>query len=111
MIKAGIVKALLSQSGLSIDSENIAQALRSDKTLDKYEAALAADCILKVCHEIKLDHKEENVIKLCLITNLSDAVEIGDPPVFYTALSFLHGCNKSFYEGTMISLTTYSSSI
>jgi len=45
MIEAGIVKALLSQSGLSIDNENIAQALPSDKTLDKYEAALAADCI------------------------------------------------------------------
>ena len=43
--------------------------------------------------------------------NSSDAVEIGDSPVFYTALSFLHGFNKSFYEGTMIYLTTYSSSI
>ena len=43
--------------------------------------------------------------------NLSDAVEIGDSPVFYTALSFLQRFNKSFYEGTMISLTMYSLSI
>lgn len=69
MIEAGIVKALLSQSGLSIGNEKIAQALPSNKTLYRYEAALAADCILKVCHEIKLDHEEENVIKLCLITD------------------------------------------
>jgi len=53
MIEDGIVKALLSQSSLSIDNKKIAQALLSDKTLDKYEAVLAADCILKVCYKIK----------------------------------------------------------
>ena len=29
----------------------------------------------------------------------ADDIEIGDSPVFYTALTFLHGFNKSFYEG------------
>ena len=43
MIEADIVKALLSQSGLSLDNKSIAQAVPSDKTLDKYKAALAAD--------------------------------------------------------------------
>lgn len=43
--------------------------------------------------------------------NLSNVVDIGDSPVFYIALSFLRWFKKSFYEGTMISLTTYSSSI
>ena len=64
-----VVKALSSQSGFSIDNEKIAQVLPSDKTLDKYAAALVVACILRVCHNIKLDHEKENVIMLCLITD------------------------------------------
>ena len=69
MIEAGVVKAFLSQVGLDIGNQQIAQFLPSDKTFDKYETELAADCILKVCYEIKLDHDGERVIKLCLITD------------------------------------------
>ena len=45
MIEAGIVKALFSQVGLDIGNQQIARALPSGKTSDKYEIELAADCV------------------------------------------------------------------
>ena len=33
--------------------------------------------------------------------DLTEDIEVSDSPVFYTALSFLHGFNKTFYEGML----------
>ena len=33
--------------------------------------------------------------------DLTDDIEVGDSPVIYTALAFLHGFNKTFYEGML----------
>ena len=69
-ISAGTLRAFLDEMGIKdITGEDIAKALPSRATSDKYETELAGDCVLQVCFEIVQDSKGFDIIKIGLMTN------------------------------------------
>ena len=69
-ISLGTLRAFLDKMGIKdITDEEIAKALPSRATSDKYETKLADDCLLQVWFEIVQDSKGFNVIKIILMTD------------------------------------------